>query len=178
MELEAAAGALLQLLMHVGVRPSREPLLGVSECVSLGIAPLFGWELAWVPISGVARAAAAAPPVADALPPPPGAPLLCTAAELTIPAGGASLAATIELPPSWRHGSVFVDGALAAHFGSAAPSLLLRGTGGERACLLPGRLREGANALVFLVLARDAGPPEQEEVAVVTLARAEMILAQ
>ena len=50
--------------------------------------------------------------------------------------------------------------------------------GGERACLLPGRLREGANALVFLVLARDAGPPEQEEVAVVTLARAEVILAQ
>ena len=44
--------------------------------------------------------------------------------------------------------------------------------------LLPGRLREGANALVFLVLARDAGPPEQEEVAVVTLARAEVILAQ
>ena len=75
MELEAAAGARLQLLMHVGVRPSREPLLGVSECVSLGIAPLFGWEVAWVPISGVARAAAAAPPVADALPPPPGAPL-------------------------------------------------------------------------------------------------------
>ena len=77
-------------------------------------------------------------------------------------------------------GSVFVDGALAAHFGSAAPSLLLRGgtAGGERACLLPGRLREGANALVFLVLARDAGPPEQEEVAVVTLARAEVILAQ
>ena len=61
---------------------------------------------------------------------------------------------------------------------SAAPELLLRGTGGERACLLPGRLREGANALVFLVLARDAGPPEQEEVAVVTLARAEVILAQ
>ena len=175
MELEAVAGARLQLLMHVGVRPSREPLLGVSECVSLGIAPLFGWEVAWVPISGVARAAAAAPPVADALPTLPGAPLLCTAAELTIPAGGASLAATIELPPSWRHGSVFVDGALAAHFGSAAP--LLRGTGGERACLLPGRLREGANALVFLVLARDAGPPEQEEVAV-TLARAEVILAQ
>ena len=58
----------------------------------------------------------------------------------------------------------------------AAPSLLLRGTGGERACLLPGRLREGANSLVFLVLARDAGPPEQEEVAVVTLARAEVIL--
>ena len=76
------------------------------------------------------------------------------------------------------HGSVFVDGALAAHFGSAAPSLLLRGTGGERASLLPGRLREGANALVFLVLARDAGPPEQEEVAVVTLARAEVILGQ
>ena len=41
-----------------------------------------------------------------------------------------------------------------------------------------GRLREGANALVFLVLARDEGPPEQEEVAVVTLARAEVILAQ
>ena len=113
----------------------------------------------------------------SARPPPPGAPLLCTAAELTIPAGGASLAATIELPPSWRHGSVFVDGALAAHFGSATP--LLRGgtAGGERACLLPGRLREGANALVFLVLAFDAGPPEQEEVAV-TLARAEVILAQ
>ena len=71
-------------------------------------------------------------------------------------------------------GSVFVDGALAAHFGSQ----LLPKSGGERACLLPGRLREGANALVFLVLARDAGPPEQEEVAVVTLARAEVILAQ
>ena len=83
----------------------------------------------------------------------------------------------IQLKPA-SAGSVFVDGALAAHFGSATP--LLRGgtAGGERACLLPGRLREGANALVFLVLARDAGPPEQEEVAVVTLARAEMILAQ
>ena len=78
----------------------------------------------------------------------------------------------------WRvHVKVLDDGALAAHFGSATP--LLRGgtAGGERACLLPGRLREGANALVFLVLAFDAGPPEQEEVAV-TLARAEVILAQ